>query len=116
MTSHLDSHGRTDIRPEVLSVVQTGNGIQNVEYDIQALRMCTHTEKTTFKDKENRSNSSKKMPMPELHTVPALSRLCGIFSMSINLAQYVVLSVRPPVCPHVPVSFKKIYAKGNIPN
>ena len=60
MTSHLDSHGRTDIRPEVLSVVQTGNGIQHVEYDIQALRMCTHTEKTTFKDKEKRSNSSKK--------------------------------------------------------
>ena len=56
------------------------------------------------------------MPMPELHTVPALSRLCGIFSMSINLAQYVVLSVHPPVCPHVPVSFKEIYAKGNIPN
>ena len=116
MTSHLDSHGRTDSRPEVLSVAQTGNGIQNVEYDIQALRMCTHTEKTTFKGKGKRSNSSKKMPMPELHTVPALSRLCGIFSMSINLAQYVVLSVHPPVCPHVPVSFKKIYAKGNIPN
>ena len=83
MTSHLDSHGRTDIRPEVLSVVQTGNGIQNVEYDIQALRMCTHTEKTTFKGKGKRSNSSKKMPMPELHTAPALSRLCGIFLFDI---------------------------------
>ena len=84
MTSHLHSHGRTDIRPEVLSVVQTGNGIQHVEYDIQALRMCTHTEKTTFKDKEKRSNSSKKMPMPELHTVPALSRLCSLFLSGIQ--------------------------------
>ena len=34
MTSHLNSHGTTDIKPEMLSGVQTGNGIQHVEYDI----------------------------------------------------------------------------------
>ena len=34
MTSHLDSHGTTDIKPEMLSSVQTRNGIQRVEYSI----------------------------------------------------------------------------------
>ena len=78
---------------------------------------CARIQKRQhLKAKEKDQIHQKKMPMPELHTVPALSRLCGIFSMSINLAQYVVLSVHPPVCPHVPVSFKEIYAKGNIPN
>ena len=37
MTSHLDSHGTTDIKPEMLSGVQTGNGIQHVEYDIRGI-------------------------------------------------------------------------------
>ena len=32
------------------------------------------------------------MPMPELHTAPALSRLRGIFSQSVSLTLYVVLS------------------------
>ena len=33
MTSHLDSHGPTDIKPEMLSGVQTGNEIQHNEYN-----------------------------------------------------------------------------------
>ena len=37
MTSHLDSHGTTDIKPEMLSGVQTGNGIQHVEYNIHGI-------------------------------------------------------------------------------
>ena len=37
MTSHLDSHGTTDIKPEMLSGVQTGNGIQHVEYNIRGI-------------------------------------------------------------------------------
>ena len=31
---HLDSHGTTDIKLEMLSGVQTRNGIQHVEYNI----------------------------------------------------------------------------------
>ena len=34
MTSYLDRHRTTDIRPEILSGVQTGNEIQHDEYDI----------------------------------------------------------------------------------
>ena len=37
MTSHLDSHGTTDIKLEMLSGVQTGNGIQHVEYNIRGI-------------------------------------------------------------------------------
>ena len=37
MTSHLESHGTTDIKPETLSAVQTRNGIQHVEYDIHGI-------------------------------------------------------------------------------
>ena len=37
MTSHLDSHGTTDIKPEMLSGVQTRNGIQLDEYGIHGI-------------------------------------------------------------------------------
>ena len=36
MFSHLDSNG-TDIKPEMLSGVQTGNGIQNDEYNLRGI-------------------------------------------------------------------------------
>ena len=47
MTSHHDSHTTTDVKPEMLSVVQTGNGIPHNKYDIHALPMYMHTGKTT---------------------------------------------------------------------
>ena len=34
VTSHLNSHGTTDIKLEMLSVVQTGNGSPHDKYDI----------------------------------------------------------------------------------
>ena len=34
MTSHLDSHRTTDIKPEMLSGVQTGNGTPHDKYNI----------------------------------------------------------------------------------
>ena len=37
MTSHLNSHGTTDIKPEMLSGVQTGNGTQHDKYDIHGI-------------------------------------------------------------------------------
>ena len=46
MTSHLDRHGTTDIKPEMLSGVQTGNGIWHVEYNIPG-------RKKTFKSKDD---------------------------------------------------------------
>ena len=37
MTSHLNSHGTTDIKPEMLSGVQTGNGTPHDEYNIRGI-------------------------------------------------------------------------------
>ena len=37
MTSHLDSHKTTDIKPEMLSGVQTGNGTTYGKYDIRGI-------------------------------------------------------------------------------
>ena len=37
MTSHLDSHKTTDIKPEMLSGVQTGNGSPHGKYNIRGI-------------------------------------------------------------------------------
>ena len=37
MTSHLNSHGTTDIEPEMLSGVQTGNGTPHGKYNIHGI-------------------------------------------------------------------------------
>ena len=37
MTSHLDSHKTTDIKPEMLSGVQTGNGTPHGKYNIHGI-------------------------------------------------------------------------------
>ena len=37
MTSHLNSHGTTDIKPEMLSGVQTGNGTPHDRYNIRGI-------------------------------------------------------------------------------
>ena len=34
MTSHLDSHTTTDVKPDMLSGVQTGNGIPHDRYNL----------------------------------------------------------------------------------
>ena len=37
MTSHLNSHRTTDIKPEMLSGVQTGNGTPHDKYNIRGI-------------------------------------------------------------------------------
>ena len=37
MTSHLNSHWTTDIKPEMLSGVQTGNGTPHDKYNIRGI-------------------------------------------------------------------------------
>ena len=44
MTSHLNSHRTTDIKPEMLSVVQNGNGTPHEKYDIRGIAHA-HTNK-----------------------------------------------------------------------
>ena len=46
MTSHLDSHGTTDIKPEMLSGVQTRNGTPHDKYNIH----CIAHARTNRKD------------------------------------------------------------------
>ena len=55
MTSHLNSQGTTDIKPEMLSGVQTGNGTpHHMIYIIYAaLPMREQTEKKTFSCKDD---------------------------------------------------------------
>ena len=56
MTSHLNSHRTTDIKPEMLSGVQTGNGTPHDKYSIcgyAALPMREQTERTTFSCKDD---------------------------------------------------------------
>ena len=37
MTSHHNSHTTTDVKPEMISGVETGNGIQHIKYDIRGI-------------------------------------------------------------------------------
>ena len=37
MTSHLDSHMTTDVKPDMLSGVQTGNGIPHDRYNMRGI-------------------------------------------------------------------------------
>ena len=37
MTSHIDSHTTTDVKPDMLSGVQTGNGIPHDRYNIRGI-------------------------------------------------------------------------------
>ena len=37
MTSHLDSHTTTDVKPEIIPGVQTGNGTPHDKYNIRVI-------------------------------------------------------------------------------
>ena len=37
MSSHLDSHTTTDVKPDMISGVQTGNGIPHDSYNIRGI-------------------------------------------------------------------------------
>ena len=53
MTSHLNSHGTTDIKPEMLSGVQTEMELYMINLIYVALLMCEQTEKMTFSCKDD---------------------------------------------------------------
>ena len=49
MTFHLNSHGTTDIKPEMFSGVQTGNGTPHDKYNICGIaHACTNREDNIF--------------------------------------------------------------------
>ena len=52
MTSHLDRHKTTDIKPERLSGVQTGNGTPHDEYNILGIaHACQNRKDDIFMQK-----------------------------------------------------------------
>ena len=53
MTPHFDSHNTTDLKPEILSAVSTGNEFPVMEeiYVASRIRMCA--EKTKFLGKDD---------------------------------------------------------------
>ena len=55
MTSHLNSHGTTDIKLEMVSGVQTGNGTLHDKYSIRGIAQPMHaqTEKMIFLCKDD---------------------------------------------------------------
>ena len=55
MNSYLDIHTTTDVKPEMLSGVQTGNGIPH-DMIYAALPVGAQTEKTTFSYKDDKGN------------------------------------------------------------
>ena len=47
MTSHHDSHTTTDVKPEIILGVQTGNGIPHDKYNIRGIAHTRTNKKTT---------------------------------------------------------------------
>ena len=48
MTSHLNSHRTTDIKPEMISGVQTGNGTTHDKYNIRGITHASTSRKDDF--------------------------------------------------------------------
>ena len=52
MTSHLEGHMTSDVKPDMLSGVQTGNGIPHDRCNIRGIAHA-RTEETTFSCKDD---------------------------------------------------------------
>ena len=62
MTSHLNSHGTTDIKPEMLSGVQNGNGTPHDKDDIRGIaHACTIRKDDNFMQRRLVQNFTYKM-------------------------------------------------------
>ena len=53
MTSHLDSHTTTDVKPEMIPGVQTGNGIPHDKYNIHGIANVYKKQTKTYLCKDN---------------------------------------------------------------
>ena len=100
MTSHLNSHRTTDIKPEMLSCVQTGNG---TPHDIYNIRGIAHTQ-TNRKDEIFMQSQLVQNFTFILEGVKGLVHwrskhgaghipLCGIFSNGTNISLAKILTV-----------------------
>ena len=96
MISHHDSHGTTDIKPEMLSGVQTGNGTPHDKYNIRGIARAHKQKRRHFHAKTTSAKlyiyirvRSRDLFIDEAHTALGIfpvffpcmlpSPLCGIF-------------------------------------
>ena len=108
MTFHLNSHRTTDIKPEMLSGVQTGNATPHDKYNIRG-SMPEQIEKTTFSCKDDKCKTlhlywsgSRDLFIDEAHTALGIlpvffpcmlpTLLCGI-SYQYSLSAYSLITV-----------------------
>ena len=75
MTCHLDSHRRTDIKPEMLSGVQTGNGTPHDKYNIRGIARAHKQKRRHFHAKTGSAKlyiyigvGSRDLYLDEAHT------------------------------------------------
>ena len=77
MTSHLDSHKTTDIKPETLSCVQTGNGTPHGKYDICGIpHVRTNRKDDIF--------MQRRLYIDEAHTTLDIFRFTVFFHQCFN--------------------------------
>ena len=72
MTSHLDSHTTTDVKPEMIPGVLTGNGIPHDEYNIRGIvHKCTNRKDNIF--------MQRRLYIDEAHTALDIFRFAVFF-------------------------------------
>ena len=97
MTSHLNSHRKTDIKPEMLSGVQTGNETHMINIICAAFPMYKQTEKTSFSCKDDSTltkhtgcwtYSTRDFKIPLCHIPP----LRSIFLLLIQICRFALVT------------------------
>ena len=83
MTSHLNSHRTTDIKPEMLSGVQTGNGTPHDKYNIRGIARAHKQKRRHFHAKTTSAKlyyyigvRSRDLFIDEAHTVLDIFPAC----------------------------------------
>ena len=80
MTSHLDSFGTTDIKPKILSGVQTGNGTAHDKHDIRGTaHACKNRRADYYKASHIYWSGGKEFVHQQSTHGAGHIPLCGIF-------------------------------------
>ena len=104
MTSHLDSHTTTDVKPDMLSGVQTGSGIPHDRYNIRGIAHARTNKKDDI-------FMQRRLDIDEAHTALDIFRFAAFFNKNIcpilakllrghHLYMYLCVSVRPLPVPN----------------
>ena len=93
MTSHLDSHMPTDVKRDMLSGVQTGNGIPHDKYNIRGIvHTLTNRKDDIFMLRQlyvDEAHTALDIPLEILIFRSAIYRRCDHFSI-IKLLPYLM--------------------------